>query len=240
MQQEVIRILEKRTQQLERRLRTFQWTALFAIMVIGAYAVAKLPLAYADAPPGAQILRTRGIIIEDEKGRERILLGAPIPLVEGRKRKDATTALLFLNENGTDRVVVGFSPDPQIKGLVAKRVAPSSGIQINDDNGNERGGFGYLDNGRVSLGLDWKDREGVSLTIDDQAGHAAVMLGGETGGYERVGLFVGRDGTSLVKVAHPGGMEALIMKVTGDAAPELLQVNQQDRTVKNVLESLGK
>jgi hypothetical protein len=131
MQQEVIRILEKRTQQLERRLRTLQLAALFAIMVVSVYAVAELPSACADAPPGAQILRARGLIIEDEKGRERILLGAPIPQVEGRKRKDATTALLFLNENGTDRVVVGFTLDPQIKGQVVKRLAPSSGIQVN-------------------------------------------------------------------------------------------------------------
>ncbi len=66
------------------------------------------------------------------------------------------------------------------------------------------------------------------------------MMGGETGGYERVGLFVGRDGTSLVKIAHPGGLEALILKVTGDNPPELLLVNQKDRSIKNVLESLGK
>jgi hypothetical protein len=108
------------------------------------------------------------------------------------------------------------------------------------DNGNERGGFGYLDNGRVSLGLDWKDREAVSLSVDDQAGHAAVMMGGETGGYERVGLFVGRDGTSLVKIAHPDGLEALILKVTGDNPPEFLLVKPQDRSIKNVLETLGK
>jgi hypothetical protein len=55
-----------------------------------------------------------------------------------------------------------------------------------------------------------------------------------------VGLFVGRDGTSLVKVAYPSGLEGVILKVTGDNPPELLLVNQKDRSIKNVLESLGK
>lgn len=159
-------------------------------------------------PPAAPgVLRARGLVIEDAAGRERILIGAPIPDVASRVRTDmdkavkawgkrfpdmnwykglnhSTNGILILDANGFDRIVVGDpTPDPNI----GKRIAPAVGIQINDQEGFERTGWGYFPaKGRVVLGLDSaKGQEGVTVFILEDgttgmnvnAGEKSLFLG---------------------------------------------------------------
>jgi hypothetical protein len=141
------------------------------------------------------IIRARGIIIEDQTGRERILIGAPIPPARNRVRTDtarvaqlwagrfpsraqymeyykgyrhALHGMLVLDENGFDRVAIGDSvPDPN----TGRRIGPSTGVVINDREGFERSGYGLLNVGgdyRVVLGLDTKrGTEGLALSVRD-------------------------------------------------------------------------
>ena len=99
--------------------------------------------------PADGVLRARGLIIEDEAGRERILIGAPVPEAANRVRTDEarvqevwasrypdadgymgyyqgysheTNGLLILSEDGFDRLVLGDPvPDPNI----GRRSAPA-------------------------------------------------------------------------------------------------------------------
>jgi hypothetical protein len=109
----------------------------------------------------------RGIVIEDDKGHERVLIGAPIPKVAGRKRQDDTAGLIILGENGADRVALAAPvPDPQINGHVSKRMGSGAGLLVDYSEGNERGGFGVLDNdSRVTLGLDYPSGAGEAITL---------------------------------------------------------------------------
>jgi isoaspartyl peptidase/L-asparaginase-like protein (Ntn-hydrolase superfamily) len=93
------------------------------------------------------------------------LIGAPIPKVPGRKRQDDTVGLIILGENGADRVALSApGPNPQINGRVSKRVGAGAGLLVDDSEGNERGGFGVLDNdSRVTLGLDYPGGAGEAL-----------------------------------------------------------------------------
>jgi len=106
-------------------------------------------MGHVHASSGPEILRVRGLVIEDAEGRPRALLGAPFPRVLGRKRQDeGSNALVFLNEEGSDRLIVGEGIDPQIEGKVyakEKRAVVGSdyGVSITDGSGNERGGFGF-------------------------------------------------------------------------------------------------
>ena len=179
---------ESRIRQLEGQVRGLRIAA-------ASIAIALLGLAVAAFTQGqSDIVRARGIIIEDAAGRERILIGAPIPAAENRVRTDSARAreawagrfpdpdqymgyyanyrhsmhgMLILDENGFDRVAVGDStPDPNI----GQRIAASTGIQINDDRGFERSGYSVLKvNGsdRVVLGLDGPRGEGVVLSLVD-------------------------------------------------------------------------
>ena len=150
------------------------------------------------------IIRTQGIVIEDQEGREGILIGAPIPLSSYRVRDDydkvekaysdwfppeanfmsnfksqvakKTNGMLILDENGFDQLAFGDPvPDP----FMGRRIGPSTGMVINDSVGVERSGYGLLkfpDRYRVTLGFDRSDGlEGMIFGLDDN-GHIELTL----------------------------------------------------------------
>jgi hypothetical protein len=193
------------TQQFKNKLRQLQTTSLIlAILFLGLLAYVLLKDNFSDG-----IVRTKGIIVFDENGKDRILIGAPVPLSKDRVRLDsprvweewvtrwpedfrdkvwgyykeynhATSGILILSDDGFDRIVMGDAvPDPNI----GKRIAPATGIAINDEKGFERTGYGVLkmDDGsyRVNLGLDSKrGTEGIVLSVDD-LGYNGVIIPGQ-------------------------------------------------------------
>ena len=175
-----------------RRLQVYAALATVALVV----------LFIRTAAPADGVLRARGLVIEDEAGRERILIGAPVPEAANRVRTDearvreiwatrwpddpymdhyrdydhAANGIVILSEDGFDRVVLGDPvPDPNI----GRRIAPSTGLVINDAEGFERTGYsvkvvdGVL---RVGLGLDTRGGEGLVLTLDDD-GVSGIIVG---------------------------------------------------------------
>lgn len=134
-----------------------------------------------------EIIRTKGLIVTDENGKDRILIGAPVPSSENRIRSsfekaksawgkrfpsfdwyktlnNGTNGILILDEHGYDKIAIGDPvPDPNI----GKRIAPSVGLAINDNEGFERSGWGFTpENNRVVFGLDNpQGSEGVILCI---------------------------------------------------------------------------
>ena len=182
---------------LERQMRRLQvLTSL--LLTIAAAGILRSNMRPPTAQAADGILRARGLIIEDASGRERILIGAPIPPATNRVRTDqararelwagrfpdpdrymefykaynhAANGILILDERGFDRIALGDPvPDPNI----GKRIGPSTGMVINDERGFERSGYGLLKVGghyRVALGLDSdQGREGLTLALFDQGG----------------------------------------------------------------------
>lgn len=190
-----------RIARVERRLRI---TQCYAAFLTASALVVALSARSRGRAEGAKdgVIRTRGLVIVDEKGRERILIGAPVPAAKNRVRTDnarvketwgkrfpakyldyykdyrhATNGILILDESGYDRIAMGDPvPDPNI----GKRIGPSTGLVINDEQGFERTGYGLLDvNGtkRIVLGLDSaKGAEGLSLFLHDD-GPTGVIIG---------------------------------------------------------------
>ncbi|MBK9284368.1 MAG: hypothetical protein IPM51_08595 [Sphingobacteriaceae bacterium] len=160
------------------------------------------------------IIKTRGLIIVDSLGRERILIGAPIPYTQNRVRtnlskvkkhwgdvgfkgtnymnwykefNNTANGIAIVDDNGFDRIIMGDPvPDPNI----GKRIGPSTGIVINNDKGFERTGYGILKvpgGDRVVLGLDG--------TQGSEAASLSVYENGEAGlsfyGTDRESIFLG-------------------------------------------------
>ena len=200
--------------------RTIRWLQLYAALMTVALVV--LFVRSGTATDG--VIRTRGLIIEDEAGRERILIGAPVPEAANRVRTDEarvrevwaprfpdaymgyyqdyiheTNGMLILSDDGFDRLVVGDPvPDPNI----GRRIAPSTGMVINDSQGFERTGYGVLAvNGRynVGLGLD-TDRieEGLSLVLHDD-GPRGILVGTLADGIFLGSAPAGHDWTGLAE-----------------------------------------
>ena len=162
-----------------------------------------------------EIIYAKGIVIVDDQGRDRILIGAPIPNSNDRIRDDLKKAqgvwgtslelnkewdwfeemnhdcfgILVLDENGHDRLAFGSpTPDPNI-GL---RIGPATGVQINDEYGFERSGYAYMplgeDRNRVVLGLDNPNSsEGTTLSILEDGTAGLSVFNSKT----RSSLFLG-------------------------------------------------
>jgi hypothetical protein len=187
--------------------RTIRWLQGYAVLA----SIALVVLFVRNGAAADDVLRARGLIIEDEAGRERILIGAPVPEAVNRVRTDEarvrevwapgfpeaymdyyqdyshdTNGMLILSEDGFDRLIVGDpTPDPNI----GRRIAPATGMVINDTEGFERTGYGVLPvNGgyNVGLGLD-TDRiaEGLSLVLQDDGPHGILV------GTPADGIFLG-------------------------------------------------
>jgi hypothetical protein len=190
--------MEDRIEKLERDLRRMKLYATLLTLVIGLGALA----AFRQVEQDSQVLRARGIVIEDARGRDRILIGAPIPASKSRMRTDLARVeqswatrypnpkqymeyyrgyrhtvhgILVLDENGHDRLAVGDSvPDPNI----GKRIGPGTGVTINNAQGFERSGYSLLTvqgKDRVVLGLDDDEGEGIALSLVDE-GHVGMMM----------------------------------------------------------------
>lgn len=168
--------IHQRMQSAERQIKILRLVCVVQVVVLLAVAAA----------PSKSILRARGLIIEDAQGRPRILLGAPFPDVPNRKRHDErSAAMLFLNENGADRLLVGGGIGAQVARKVysqKKRAVQGSsyGVLIMDGDGNERGGFGFTalptGGGRALIALDRPVGDAWWAVVDDKSGWAGMTF----------------------------------------------------------------
>jgi hypothetical protein len=226
-----IQTQEHRLQQLERLVRNIK-TFCFIVVVAGFGFFTVGRHASADSP-GTQILHVRGIVIEDESGHPRLVLGAPVAN-QGRKRQDEVTGFVLLSSDGTDRLTIGTADYDQVNGALQHRIANGVGVLLNDTRGNERAGFGILDNGRVTLGLDRAHgEEGAFLTINDEDGFAGLVV-------KDVGSCVvstlgnsQQNGTRLL-LRDKGCADRVVLRISDASTPQLEVRDRQEKLLFDV------
>jgi hypothetical protein len=203
-----MRDLQLQVQSLARDVRRLRAGVALLTVILGI-------LALSGFQRGAerQVLRARGLVIVDEQGRERILIGAPVPASRQRVRTDTARArrawaarfprqymewyrgyrhdmhgVLVLNEAGFDVVAVGDSlPDPNI----GRRIASHAGLIFNTAEGEERGGIGVQRSAAgysAGLGLDSPTQsDAIGLWVSERRGvYLSVSQGAASG---RFGAF---------------------------------------------------
>lgn len=169
-----------------------QWVTISVLVIVIIFLFNKI-----DTLENKEIIRAKGIIISDEEGIERILIGAPIPKSIDRIRDDykkventyakdfppetnfmdlyktkirsSMNGILFLDKFGYDKLALGDPvPDP----YYGTKIGLQSGLIVTDSLGAERTGYGVIKIGnryRVVLGLDREDGiEGISMGVDDK------------------------------------------------------------------------
>lgn len=198
-----IHLLKKQVSQLRMMLTVCAGLCLFIIAA-----------SFTGRQTSFDVIRARGIVIEDAEGRDRILIGAPIPASEDRVRTDSNqvrkhwagrfgngnqymkwyqdyshsaVGMVVLNEHGFDKVAIGEKlPDPNI----GKRMFELSGMLWNDEQGWERGGLGVnkSENGQVRsvVGVDAPDGEAVHMVALEDGTRGLMMSGAP--GHLMVGL----------------------------------------------------
>lgn len=111
------------------------------------------------------ILEVKGLVVKDDQGRPRIIIGAPIKNIKGRNRPDEFYGMAYIDPSGADRITIGSYLDPMTGKGVAPRRVQGAGMLIHDREGVERGGYGVLDDDMAILTLDWpKKGEAIALS----------------------------------------------------------------------------
>lgn len=150
------------------------------------------------------LIRAKGIIIEDNAGKDRILIGAPLPASKDRVLSNETkhitafgkwdgknkwradykdlrttvNGMAVVNSEGFDIVTVGEDlPGPN----GGKRIGKMDGLLFGNNKGRERAGFGVITPEglpeRVVLGMDSDKAEGIALFVMDKVSAVTVNDG---------------------------------------------------------------
>jgi len=232
-------IAEDRIVGLEHRIRMLQLAVVLAVVgctLVGYFGFHSLSV---KADDSGQVLRVRGLIIEDGQGRPRILLGAPIPQVPGRKRHGDDNGIILVGENGADRVVIGDpTPAPQAGGKIVQRISPGVGLVVNDSEGNERGGMGVLDNGRAAVCLDYpnpSNRDAICLGVLPEAFAGLIVNAPSGDSGERAMMAVMKDGTSVLKLADTNANERAMLLVHGESPAQFLVLDPKAKSKIDML-----
>ncbi len=97
--------LQARVEDLDRRLRRTR------LLAPGCVAVSVAVLLAAAAPKEPEVLRVRGLVVVDDKGRERVVIGAPVPDRPGVRRISPATGMVIYDPAGLERFGVGLLDD---------------------------------------------------------------------------------------------------------------------------------
>lgn len=125
-----------------------------ALVLLAVFVVATATTLHPRAQQVRDVLRARGLIIEDEAGRQRVVLGAPIP----EDRQTTRTGLKILDESGVERLGMNLlSSGSMVLGLDA----PAG---TGDDRNKER----------INLVADAKG--GASITFKDRRTYVASRM----------------------------------------------------------------
>lgn len=224
---------------LERRIRVLQLIVVVGMLGGALVAFSAFHSQSVRADGSSQILRVRGLIVEDAQGRPRILLGAPVPRVTGRNRQDDNTGIILIGENGADRVAIGDpTPAPQASGKVVQRIAPGTGLVVDDAQGNERGGIGVLDNGRSAVCMDYPtpiDRDAVCIGVLPGAFAGLIVNAPKGDEGERAMMAVMNDGTSIMKLSDTDANERAMLLVQGNSPAQFLVLDPKAKSKVDAL-----
>jgi hypothetical protein len=191
--------------QLKKQMLCMRWYILISSTVVLVF----ITSAFSGPDKKTGIIRAKGIVIEDSTGKDRILIGAPIPFSKHRVRTDpdrvrkywakaygkdadqfmewhkkyyhGAEGMVMMNEKGFDRVLIG---DKLAAPNTGKRMFEPAGILWNDKEGWELGGAGVNTTAdgkaRAVIGVDDRDGEAVHL-IALEDGTKGLVIGGENG-----------------------------------------------------------
>jgi hypothetical protein len=191
--------------QLKKQLQWMRWYILISSTVI----LLCIFSSFNGSEQKFDIIRAKGIVIEDSMGRDRILIGSPVPFSKSRVRTDTqmvrkywasqfedqanqymewykdyyhgAEGMVIMNEKGFDRVLLGDKlADPN----TGRRMFEPAGIVWNNKDGWELGGAGVNTTkdgkARSVMGVDDQDGEAVHI-IALEDGTKGIVIGGENG-----------------------------------------------------------
>ena len=103
MSQDAIQQLNARVEKLEARLRFHHGLAIVLGVALLFGSMTSLSTASQNRASDAKLIRASGIVIEDEQGRDRIVIGSPVPNPREGRRSSPSTGLVINDAEGYER-----------------------------------------------------------------------------------------------------------------------------------------
>ena len=122
--------LRERMDSLERRVRATR--VLCVVLGISVLIASAASWTGSAQGPSNGVLRVRTLIVEDEQGRDRVVLGAPVPDILGGGRIRPTTGMVINDPNGVERFGLGLQSNGRM--IMGFDAPPGKG----DDRNRER------------------------------------------------------------------------------------------------------
>ena len=163
-------VLEARLERAERRVRR---VSLGVLLIAAGLVVGFVAPGSGDTSSG-DVVTARGLVIVDEAGRPRVVVGAPASAALDDPRLAQTTGMIVLDAE--DRLAVAAGADPpliMVGDSLSRRIGSTNGFTFYDPrNGKERGGVGAFEDGRANMCIDYGNasKEAAYMTVapDDQ------------------------------------------------------------------------
>lgn len=227
-------IVLERLERLESKLQIFKVGFLITFLLLAATLAAVFFGFPAKADDG--ILRAKGLVINDEQGRPRIVMGAPAPKVKGRTRSDELTGIVYLDENGADRLTFGKEPDPMTAEGVKPRRVGGAGILIHDKQGIERGGYSVLDDETAALTVDYpKTGEAVALSANNMFSAIGLFHRSELGVYREALTFgvIRKNNQSFLKITDTNNTQRLRIQTNDNQKTEIKSYDKDSKEISS-------
>lgn len=224
MEEELINRILK----LENELKSTKYLVIFLILMFIVLAFQYITVQQKNQL-SVELIRTKGLILQDENGRDVMLMGYPVPYSGQRKRTDELEGILMMDVQGNDRLFMGKEGTFLVDGELFNRIDEGWGLLVNDQNGNERGGFGILDSlNAVVMGMNYPAGEGIMLVTEPE--HAFILINSDTDEIPRERIVLSHEKNeeeTLIKLSDGEASERiLIQAITGkNPAFEYLKKN---------------
>jgi hypothetical protein len=215
--------LTNRLLKLEKELKSTKYLVLFLILMFIILAYQYITVQQKSMIT-VDLIRTRGLIVQDQFGNDVMLLGSPVPFTKTRKRTDPLAGLLMMDQNGRDRLFLGKEGALQVDGKLFNRIDEGWGFLVNDKNGNERGGFGILDSlNSVILGLDYPGGEAIMLVAKPK--NAFILINSDTVEYPRERIVLWHENSAgentFIKMGDKKADDRIIVRTGSNREPSL-------------------
>ena len=186
------------TAQLRRELR-FHRVALVGFAALALVAWSR---------PSADVLRVRGLIVEDATGTARVVIGAPLP-----------------------GAIIDGKPTTRIGDAAGITIHDAQG---NERGGFATFADGRTN---ICLDYARGVKEGACLVVAGGDDHAGLVINATPNhsGYDRISALVDKQGMALMKIAAPSGRESAILLSKGDSAAQLLVYEATKKDYRDVL-----